>query len=371
MKISKKASKINLSGEGLTEFPMELMQCKNLRKLNLSHNQIKVIPKEISKLKYLQNLDVSHNKIKVLFAGICNLPYLEVLVANDNLLKKFPEQINLLQRLKKLSLASNQLIALPSSISSLPALTHLDISANNFKEFPSQIFSNKTVTHLWLGKNIFNEFSSLSMAKELPALEYLYCFGATTDSVNSVHNDYAMLQQKKGNSVELLKLLAKNTDVQIADKKPNPKRKIFISYSHKDVKYKEEIEVWLKGIKYLGFDFTFWSDTHIMPGAQWEDEIKTALREAGIVINVISQYYMASDFIQQTELPTLLGKAKEEGTLVLNLIARRCAFSETKLAPFQAINDIKDPVEAQTKDGQDSIYLAMLQRIITEFKINQ
>ena len=63
-------------------------------------------------------------------------------------------------------------------------------------------------------------------------------------------------------------------------------------------------------------------------------------------------------------------KAKEEGTLVLNLIARRCAFGETKLAPFQAINDIKDPVEAQTKDGQDSIYLAMQQRIITEFKTN-
>ena len=355
---------------GLTEFPIELLQCKNLRKLNLSHNQINIIPKEISKLKYLRNLDISHNRIKILYSGICNLPFLEVFIANNNNLKKFPEQIGLLQKLKKLSLASNQLDALPDSIYTLHSLTHLDISANKFQEFPYQIFSNKTITHLWLGKNIFNEFSSHGMVKELPNLKFLYCFSATTDSVNSVHNDFAVLQQKKGNSIELLKLLTKNTDSPTTNSKLNVKRKIFISYSHKDVKYKEEIEVWLKGIKYLGFDFTFWSDTHILAGDQWKEEIIKALQESGIVINVISQYYMASDFIQQIELPALLEKAKEEGTLVLNLIARRCAFGETKLAPFQAINDIKDPVEAQTKDGQDSIYLAMQQRIITEFKTN-
>jgi len=368
MIIPKKAAKIDLSNKGLTEFPMELLDCKNLRKLNLSHNKIKVIPKEISQLKYLKNLDISHNQIKVLYAKICDLKYLEILIANNNQLKKFPEQVELLKKIKKLSLANNQLEALPDIIFSLPDLKSLDISNNKFKEFPYQIFTNKTLTHLWLGKNIFQEFDSGGMIRELPSLKYLYCFSAATDSVNSVHNDYSILQQKKGNCYELLKLLAKNNESSSIIKPMNAKRKIFISYSHKDQVYKDEIEIWLKGIQYIGFEFTFWSDTQILAGDLWETKIQSNLAEAGIVINVISQYYLASDFIQKKELPALLEKVKTEGTLVLNIIARRSIFHETKLKGFQAVNNLNNPIEGETKDGQDAIYLAMTQRIINEFK---
>lgn len=367
MIIPKKASKIDLSNRSLTEFPMELLKCKNLRKLNLSHNKIKMIPKEIHELKYLQNLDISYNEIKVLYAKICHLKFLEVLVINNNQLQRFPEQIELLKKLKILSLANNQLERLPNLISSLPQLKRLDISCNKFKVFPSQIFNNTTLTHLWLSKNIFNEFDSEVIKLQLPALKYLYCFSAATDSLNSVNNDYAILQQKKGNSLELLKLLAKNNDLQPAIKPINTKRKVFISYSHNDIRYRNEIEIWLKGIQHIGFDFDFWSDKQLIGGDIWEEQIMRNLAEAGIVINIISQYYLASDFIQKKELPILLEKANSDGTLVLNIIARRSIFHETKLAMFQAVNDLHSPIEGETKDGQDVIYLALTQRIINEF----
>lgn len=363
----KKASKIDLSNKGLLEFPLELLKCKNLRKLNLSGNHIKTIPKEINCLKYLQNLDISNNEINSLYANLFSLKFLEVLIIKGNRLKKIPEQLKSLQKLKRLSLAGNQLETLPSEMT-LPQLKHLDISKNKFKDFPYQILANSTLTHLWMGKNDFREFDSQRIVKGLPFLRHLYCFGSTANST-SVQNDYAVLQQQKGNGIELLKIISKNNDSNSLTNLVNSRRRIFISYSHKDKHYKEEIEIWLKTIKYIGFEFSFWSDSEIIAGDTWEEKIITSLQAAGIVINIISQYYLASDFIQKRELPMLLEKAKNEGTLVLNIIARKSIFHETKLAQFQAVNDINNPIEGESKNGQDTIYLAMTQRIINEFKI--
>ncbi|MGF7042634.1 hypothetical protein M2273_005909 [Mucilaginibacter lappiensis] len=50
--------------------------------------------------------------------------------------------------------------------------------------------------------------------------------------------------------------------------------------------------------------------------------------EAGIVSGIILQCYLASDFIKKMELPAELAKVKPEGTLVLNINARRSIFHE-------------------------------------------
>lgn len=365
MKIPANAAKLDLSHQDLTEIPPEVFACKNLKKLNLSYNELKVLPKELSRLKYLTNLDVSYNQLSILYAKSFELKNLQVLILNNNKLKHIPGQIEQLVKLKKLALANNLIEELPDVVFALRDLQSLNISGNRFKLFPYAMFSLKNLEKLWLGKNIFNEFPGAGMMKEMTALKYLYCFSAVKDSVNSLDNDYSTLQQIKGNCLPALETLVK----QSIQPKPavtvtNNKKHIFISYSHKDTEYRDEVEVSLSILKQLGYEFEFWSDVQLEGGDLWRKEIQQAIDRAGIAINIVSRYYMASKFINEVELPAILEKAKNEGTLVLTLVARKCLFLNGPLKDFQSINGPSNPIEGETPDGQQNIYTMLEKRIM-------
>jgi hypothetical protein len=362
MEIPKNAAKLDLSHQGLTEIPKEIFACKNLKKLNLSHNKLKILPKELSQLKFLKNLDVSHNEIKVLYAKSFDLKNLEVLILNHNKLKQLPGQIEQLSKLTRLSLAHNLLEELPDVVFTLQNLTALDISANRFKLFPFALFSIKTLEKLWLGKNIFNEFPSEGLLREMTGLKYLYCFSAAKDSIDSVDNDYNTLQQIKGNSLDTLRSLVKQPQKTIPMPTSN-KKHIFISYSHRDTDYRDEIEVSLNVLKQLGFEFEFWSDKKLEGGEVWREEIEAAIDRASIAINIVSRYYMASKFINDVELPAILKKAEDDGTLVITIVARKCLFTEGPLGKFQSINGPNNPIEGETPAGQQNIYTLLETRI--------
>ncbi|HTK18222.1 MAG TPA: TIR domain-containing protein [Mucilaginibacter sp.] len=362
MEIPKNAAKLDLSYQGLTEIPQEVFACKNLKKLNLSHNKLKVLPKELSQLKFLKNLDVSHNEIKVLYAKSFDLKNLEILILNYNKLKQLPGQIEQLSKLKKLSLANNLLEELPDVVFTLQNLTALDISSNRFKLFPFGLFNIKTLEKLWLGKNIFNEFPSEGMLREMTGLKYLYCFSAAKNSINSVDNDYNILQQIKGNSLDALRSLVEQPQKTTSMLTPN-KKHIFINYSHRDTEYRDEIEVSLNVLKQLAYKFEFWSDTKLEGGDVWRKEIEAAIDRASIAINIVSRYYMASKFINEVELPAILKKAKNEGTLVLTVVARKCLFTEGPLGEFQSINEPNNPIEGEAPSAQQNIYTLLETRI--------
>lgn len=369
MNIPINASKLDLSNLGLTEIPAAVFACKNLKKLNLSHNKIKVLPKELGRLKFLTNLDVSHNNISVLYAKSFDHRNLQVLILNNNKLKNIPGQIEQLRKLKKLSLSNNQIEELPDVLIQLQQLRSLDISGNRFKLFPYALFSLKMLEKLWLGKNIFNEFPGDGILREMNSLRYLYCFSAAKDSVNSLDNDYQTLQQIKGNCFPVLENLVKQSVNQKATVMPSTNKKhIFISYSHKDQEYRDEIEVSLNVLRHLGYEFEFWSDTMLEGGDLWKREIQLAIDRASIAINIVSRYYMASKFINEVELPAILQKAKADGTLVLTVVARKCLFIDGPLGEFQSINGPSNPIQGETPAGQQNIYTLLETRIMKYLK---
>src|SRR5689334_24563931 len=95
-----------------------------------------------------------------------------------------------------------------------------------------------------------------------------------------------------------------------------PKRapsKVFISYSHRDVKWLERL---LQHVRPLVREsqIQVFSDREIKVGADWHREIKAALDTASIAVLLISVHFLASDFIMNEELPRLLAGAEERGT---------------------------------------------------------
>jgi len=86
--------------------------------------------------------------------------------------------------------------------------------------------------------------------------------------------------------------------------------KVFISYSHKDKQWCDDLHTHLKPYLREG-SIISWSDAQISPGSKWINEIKSALIDTKVAVLLVSPDYIASDFIHEYELGPLLKEAKQ------------------------------------------------------------
>ncbi|MCU0290362.1 MAG: toll/interleukin-1 receptor domain-containing protein, partial [Acidobacteria bacterium] len=106
-----------------------------------------------------------------------------------------------------------------------------------------------------------------------------------------------------------------------------PMKKIFISYSHKDAAFKEQLKEQLEVLK-LEKHCDYWVDDQIQTGTDWLPEIKTAIEQADIAVLMVSAGFLTSTFIRGTEIPAILQRRKEEGLTVLPLFVKPCPWKQ-------------------------------------------
>src|SRR5215475_11823147 len=123
--------------------------------------------------------------------------------------------------------------------------------------------------------------------------------------------------------------------------------KVFISYSHKDQPWLERLQIMMKPLIRSGAMLP-WADTMIGTGADWREQIQTALRTARVGVTLVSPNFLASDFIAEVELPALLTAAAEEGLQVCWILVSACLHETSGLSRFQAAHDISRPLDSLT-----------------------
>lgn len=89
-----------------------------------------------------------------------------------------------------------------------------------------------------------------------------------------------------------------------------------------------------------------WDDSRIQAGNRWKREIEQAIRRASIAILLVSQQFLASDFITENELLPLLKAAERDGPRVLWIAVSASSYSETSIAAFQAVNNPARPLDS-------------------------
>jgi hypothetical protein len=90
---------------------------------------------------------------------------------------------------------------------------------------------------------------------------------------------------------------------------------VFISYSHKDKKYLDELMVYLDSLSHD--KIKVWCDTDINTGDVWLREITEHMSKARVAILMVSQPFLVSRFIRNKELPELLSAAEKEQAKIM------------------------------------------------------
>lgn len=136
---------------------------------------------------------------------------------------------------------------------------------------------------------------------------------------------------------------------------------VFISYSHKDSRFLNQLLAHIKPLERVGL-VSKWSDRQIVPGSQWYEEIQSALGRSKIAIMMVSSDFLASDFIHEHELGPLLKEAEKGGVKILWIPVRACAYKLTPLKNYQAVIPPDRPI-AEMKAERDAAWVKVCEHI--------
>ena len=89
---------------------------------------------------------------------------------------------------------------------------------------------------------------------------------------------------------------------------------IFVSYSHRDEAWRKRFETISKPLA-RAESMRFWSDRNIVAG-DWERQIEAAMNEAVAAVLLVSDNFLASDYIVDKELDYLLRAHKSRGLMI-------------------------------------------------------
>jgi hypothetical protein len=102
---------------------------------------------------------------------------------------------------------------------------------------------------------------------------------------------------------------------------------IFISYSHKDETWKDQL---VTQLKVLSDRLDVWDDRKIQLGTDWYPAIEKAINEADAAILLVSADFLTSQFILNKEIPKLLERREKDGVFVFPLIISDCQWQRVE-----------------------------------------
>ena len=139
---------------------------------------------------------------------------------------------------------------------------------------------------------------------------------------------------------------------------------VVISYSHADRKWLGELKKFLKPLVQQR-KIRVWDDNAIDAGAVWRESIARFFGSASVAIFLVSQDFIASDFITQHELPPLLARGKTHGVRLLWIAVRPSTYTDLDLSDLQALNDPERPLSSRRKAERERDLTEIRSKIVS------
>jgi hypothetical protein len=198
------------------------------------------------------------------------------------------------------------------------------------------------------------------------------CFLAqiTTDRVNSrdairAQECEEQLMERKKTKPPAASAVATASNNPTDHTPPSPVS-LFYSYSHKDERYRIELEKHLSALKRHGL-ISEWHDRKISGGSEWRGKIDENLQKARIILLLISADFLHSDYCYDVELKQAMKRHEAGLARVVPVILRPCDWQSSPFGKFQALP--KDGKPLNKWNPRDSGYLDIaigLRRVVYE-----
>lgn len=139
---------------------------------------------------------------------------------------------------------------------------------------------------------------------------------------------------------------------------------IFISYSHKDEKWLNEIRKHLSILEHK-YQLIIWDDSKLKMGSDWDNEIRQSIKRCSVAILLVSTNFLSSEFILKKELPLILKAKKKPGLTIVSVILDTCAFDLTELNAYQTLNNPKFPLEELKPPDRKRVLVSLTTDILS------
>src|SRR5262245_32295393 len=120
---------------------------------------------------------------------------------------------------------------------------------------------------------------------------------------------------------------------------------VFFSYAHEDERYRGRLEKHLSTLRNEGV-LVDWHDGMIRPGAEWDDEIRTRLERADIILLLVSADFLASRYIAEVELRAALARHTDGRVAVIPVILKPCDWTKAEFGALQALPNRGKPISS-------------------------
>ncbi len=151
-------------------------------------------------------------------------------------------------------------------------------------------------------------------------------------------------------------------------------QKVFIIYSRQDEEYKNELINHLIPLNRRGL-LQVWNDRKITAGQVWEKEIIRNLKEANIIIPLVSSNFFASSYIDDVEMREAITRYHAEEVLICPIIIRPCAWDTDDLfSVLQVLPKNGDPIDGghwKNKDQAWHYAVEEIKKLLVTFSRNQ
>lgn len=134
----------------------------------------------------------------------------------------------------------------------------------------------------------------------------------------------------------------------------------FISYSHKDTKYRERLRVFLRPLERQKL-VTAWHDRMISAGTEWQGQIDEQLETSGVILLLISADFIASEYCFDIEMKRAMERHDAGEALVIPIAVRPTIWDDMPFARLQALPSERKPVS--TWEDEDSAWVDVTQGI--------
>lgn len=180
------------------------------------------------------------------------------------------------------------------------------------------------------------------------------------------------LRQSGGDAArdaELRAALAANTDQRaLTQARRHKPASVFVSYARQDDELRRKLSDHLGGLRNGGY-IKEWNDAQIIPGSEWESEIREKLEEADIILLLITSSFLGSKFIGDVELVRALDRHRRKEAIVIPVILKPADWKSTGLKDLQALPEGAKPVSLWANSDEAYVSIAEgLRKVIDDWR---